>query len=70
MRWPWFRDRTAPEEPSDDAEEAAQARLTAERKLESTKALRSEVADLAAQLRRHRQANHFAELFGESLGRR
>lgn len=69
MRWPWRpRREPTPLCPSDDTEEAARARSKAEEDLRRTHEQTAEVRRLAEQLRRHRRINHFAELFGRSLG--
>jgi hypothetical protein len=68
VRWPWRRRLAAAPPSSDDAHEATQARCKAEEDLRRTHEQTAEVRKLAEQLRQHRRVNHFAELFGRSMG--
>ena len=71
MRWPWSKAPQQQLEPtSDDAHEAAAARRRAEEELRLAKEQTSEVCEVAEQLRKHRRQNHFADLFGRTLGGR
>jgi hypothetical protein len=71
MKWPWTRRKVKPAVPLPpcDQGEAVEALRDANRKLDEARMRRPEVEELAEQLRFHRHANHFAELFRESLGR-
>lgn len=62
--WEWWRGHChdADQRPV-DVEEAIRARHREEQALAAAEARRPEVVDLAARLRKHRQTNHFAELF-------
>lgn len=66
MRWPWSRPEPPPV--SSDVDEAVEARQQAEEQLEQTQEMTAEVREIAKKLREHRHVNHFAELFGRSLG--
>jgi len=69
MRWPWWKRRNPDRLPaSDDAEQAAEARLNAEEQLLRARRRAPEVREIAEQLRQHRRVNHFAELLGQSFG--
>jgi hypothetical protein len=70
MKWPWSRREAAAQQttPSPDIDEARRARCSAEAQLEQTKERSSEVEELAEKLRQHRRVNHFAELFGKTMG--
>lgn len=68
MRWPWRRRTAVPRLAPTDVDEASRARLQAEEALRRTVEQNPEVCRIAEQLRHHRRVNHFAELFGRSLG--
>jgi hypothetical protein len=68
MRWPWRRRTAVPRCASTDVDEASRARRQAEEALRRTVEQDPEVRRIAEQLRHHRRVNHFAELFGRSLG--
>jgi hypothetical protein len=70
MKWPWSRREAAAEQitPSPDADEARDARCRAQAELIRAKEQMPEVKELAEQLRQHRRVNHFAELFGKTMG--
>jgi hypothetical protein len=68
MRWPWQHRPAADRCPSStDADEATEARIEAEEQLRRDLERSADIREIAAQSRRHRRVNHFAELFSQSF---